>query len=196
MNKGASLNLDILCACSPVPQHFIYLSLLMSGHLGSLPVSGWWWAVSAWLEFSVVCYLIVCDMWVPALRSSAWIIEQVLLDWPDGDLEQLHSVRGAQSATESFSLWAVRYRGMIGGYYWEHINKSLVTTSSRAGLAENKNWKGFGGIFIACTVHSGGPHFNGCLFLILHCCCRWLSNTERAKQFPVHVWRVLQASGG
>lgn len=126
-------------------------------------------------------------MLVRALQPSAWIIKEVLLDMPDDDPEQWHRVRG-----EGVFLPAGHtMRRMIGGQ--RRINKSSVTTSS-PGLAADKEWNWFSGIFITCIVSSRGTHLCGCSFPSRTVGTADYQTVKRQSDSP-HVWCDLQASG-
>lgn len=177
------------------PNTLIYLSLFMSGNLGSLSVGSCWWAERVRLDFSVVCFL-VCDMWLPALQSRAWIIEQLLQSWPGGDLEWRRGVRGGQSVTDSFSLQTTWYREWLEG-----ISEAILINHKLQLVAE-QGW-------LSIRIESDLQAYS------LHAQCTQEAHVSTDARFPfwlfvaaadyqivkeqsnsLCVWCIQQASGG
>lgn len=168
--KGAILNLDIQCPCSAVPKHFIYLPLLMSGHLGSLSVCSWWGAVSAWLEFSASSLCVTCGS-----RPPGPTLELLTrLCWTDLTATRSSGTVWEVSVTESPTCRPFRYRAWLEGMSEDvSINhKSSVTTSSRAGLAEDN-------------------HESDMQSELLHALCTWEALVSMVACFPFWLLQLI-----
>lgn len=140
----------------------------------------------AWPEFSLVCLSLLC-VTCGSLASSPELELLNRFCWTDLTVTQ-----------SSSAVWKVDRVRLSPSpcrlHDTHHINKSWVTTSSRAGMAGDENWDWFAGAFIACIVRSRGPGSYGSSFPILIVAAADYQIVKEQSN-SLCVW-VQRASGG